>query len=254
MNRSRTEDIAQAFSGALEYDRHARVQHDVARGLARRIAGLPLPSASRILEIGCGTGFLAEALLQAGLTGDWTITDLSPAMIERARMRLGQSLRYAILDGERGTPDGGPYDLICTNMATQWFADEPRALDRWRQWLAPGGHIMVATLGPGTFAEWRAAHRAEGLEPGTPTFTPVAALDALGPAEPVIVERYSQRYADARAFLSGLRAIGADTARPDHRPLSPAMMRRVMRRFEAQGAVASYEVMTCHLTRATGSA
>jgi malonyl-CoA O-methyltransferase len=175
-------------------------------------------------------------------------------MLDRARARIGEGPTFAVLDAEHGAPEGGPFDLICSSFATQWFADEAAALARWREWLAPGGSIMVATLGPGTFAEWRAAHEAEGLTPGTPAFTAPAALEALGPVEPPTVEAIVEPHADARAFLRALRAIGAQTAAPGHRPLSSGALRRVMRRFEAGGARATYEVVTCHLTRANGGA
>jgi malonyl-CoA O-methyltransferase len=252
------ESVARAFAGAQDYDHHAQVQRELAQKLARRIAALPLPAEPRLLEIGCGTGFLTQALRDEGLTGDWLVTDLAPAMLERAEARLqssaapdtGPHLTFAQLDGEHDTPPGGRFDLICASLATQWFANEPAALGRWRQWLAPGGQIMVATLGPGTFGEWRGAHETEGLVPGTLPFTTRAALEALGPAE-LIVEHHHERHADARAFLRALRCIGAGTAAPGHKPLSPSELRRVMRRFEGEGAAATYEVVTCRLERAT---
>jgi malonyl-CoA O-methyltransferase len=246
--------VAEAFSAAADYDRHARVQRLVAAELARRVAELPLASGPRLLEVGCGTGFLTEALRSEGVTGECLVTDLAAPMVELARARLkgpAPGLSFAVLDGEHGTPEGGPFDLICASLSTQWFAEEAAALARWRDRLKPAGHIMVATLGPATFAEWRAAHEAEGLSPGTPAFTALAALEALAPAEPLTVERYRERHADARSFLQALRAIGAQTASPGHRPLDAGSLRRVMRRFEAAGAIASYEVVTCHLTRAT---
>lgn len=255
------EVVARAFAGARAYDDHAQVQREVAQKLARRIAALPLPAEPRVLEIGCGTGFLTRALRDEGLTGDWLVTDLAPAMLERAEARLQSPpglasrprLTFAQLDGEHDTPPGAPFDLICASLATQWFADESTALDRWRHWLAPGGQIVVATLGPGTFAQWRGANEAEGLVAGTLPFTTPAALEALGPAE-LIVEHHHERHADARAFLRAVRSIGAGTAAPGHTPLSPSALRRVMRRFEAEGAIATYEVVTCRLERATDPA
>jgi malonyl-CoA O-methyltransferase len=254
------EAVSRAFAGAQDYDDHARVQREVAKTLAHRIAALPLPAEPRVLEIGCGTGFLTQALREEGLAGDWLVTDLAPAMLERAQARLLSPLPYsaprvtfAQLDGEHDRPPGGSFDLICASLATQWFADEAVALDRWRQWLAPGGQIMAATLGPGTFAQWREAHAVEGLAPGTLPFTKPAALEALGPAE-LIVEQHHERHPDARAFLRAVRGIGAGTAAPGHKPLPPSALRRVMRRFEEQGAVATYEVVTCRLERATAPA
>lgn len=244
--------IASAFAQARDYDRQARVQRAVAEALADRIAALPLPPAPRVLELGCGTGFLTQALIARGIGGVWQVTDLAPAMVERCKARVGETpqRRFATLDGEYGTPAGGPFDLVCSSLALQWFDDGPAALARMAGWLAPGGHCLVTTLGAGTFPEWRAAHAAEGLEPGTPAFPPASAFAAL-PGLSLSVAHHAEQHADARGFLHALKDIGAGTARGGHRPLPPAALRRVMRRFEQAGAVATYEVVTCHLRRAT---
>jgi malonyl-CoA O-methyltransferase len=243
--------IARAFAQAPDYERHARIQREVAQGLAARIAALDLGDRPRVLEIGCGTGFLTSALLQQGIGGTWTVTDIAAPMVERCRANIGDapSRRFAVLDGEHGTPDDGPFDLICSSLALQWFADAPAALARIAGWLAPGGHCIVTTLGPGSFREWRAAHEAEGLVPGTPRFLPAEAFASLAPAG-LWTEERRESHADARAFLRALKAIGAGTAQAGHRPLSPRELRRVMARFEGMGSAVTYEVVTCHLHRA----
>lgn len=245
------ERIARAFAGARDYDRHARVQREVAQALAARIAALDLPPRPRVLEIGCGTGFLTQALLDSGLQGEWLVTDIAPDMVARCRRRVGEApgLRFAVLDGEKDRPGGGPFDLICSSLALQWFEDAPAALARMAQWLVPGGHAIVTTLGPGSFAEWRAAHAAQGLRAGTPSFAPVQAFAALQPAK-LVVEDRRERHADAFAFLHAVKAIGAGTADPAHRPLTPAELRRVMAAFARSGCEVTYEVVTCHLHRA----
>ncbi|GGZ04501.1 methyltransferase domain-containing protein [Novosphingobium colocasiae] len=244
--------IASAFAHARDYDGQARVQRDVAEALADRIAALPLPPQPRVLEFGCGTGFLTQALIARGIGGRWQVTDLAPAMVERCKARVGEGpeRRFATLDGEYGAPADAPFDLVCSSLALQWFDDGPAALARMAGWLAPGGHCLVTTLGAGTFPEWRAAHAAEGLKAGTPTFPTIGAFAALSGVT-VTTALHAERHADARGFLHALKDIGAGTARGNHRPLPPAALRRVMRRFEAAGAIATYEVVTCHLQRAT---
>ncbi|WP_404482631.1 methyltransferase domain-containing protein [Novosphingobium sp. BL-52-GroH] len=251
---SQRDRIRRAFAAAPDYEGQARIQRDVADRLAARIAGLDLPATPRVLEIGCGTGFLTAALGKAGIGGDWLVTDIAAEMVERCRARLAamgdaRTLRFAVLDGEHGPAPDGPFDLVCSSLAVQWFDDAPAALARMAGWLAPGGHLVVTTLAPGSFAQWRAAHEAEGLAAGTPHFAPVEAFAALAP-EALDREDHLERHPDAHAFLHALKAIGAGTSHPGHRPLGPARLRRVMARFAQSGCEVTYEVVTCHLRRA----
>lgn len=234
--------VAAAFGRAADYDAHAAVQRLVAERLADRIVALPLPAAPRVLEIGCGTGFLGLGLVDRLADARWLMTDLAPGMVARARQRFGAraGIDFAVMDGE--APDvAGPFDLICSSLAFQWFADLPAAIARLRALLAPGGALVFATLAGGSFAEWRRAHGA--LPAGTHDYPTAGAFAALG--LDVTMETIPMAHSDAREFLRAVKGIGAGTPRPDHRPLTPGQLRAVMARFEADGAVASYAVATC---------
>lgn len=249
MHRQR---IRSAFGGAKDYDENTGLQQRVAVGLAARISEIDLPDQQRLLEIGCGTGYLTKAMADVGIKGRWLVTDLAPEMLKRCRKRLSgatqdRSLRYAVLDGEYGTPTGGPFDLICSSLAFQWFEDPISALSRMRGWLAPGGHIIFTSLGPKTFSEWRAAHDRHGLSAGTPIFRPVDHFQSLRPLS-LKVETLIERYCDSRTFLWSLKAIGAGVARPLHRPLSPSCLRKVMADLDREGCNITYEVVTCCLS------
>lgn len=252
MNATQRNRIRDAFASAQGYDRHARVQRAVARRLAKRIAALPLPRHPSILEIGCGTGFLTQALIREGVTGRWLITDIAPGMVERCHTRVGdgEGLRYSVFDGEYDDPgDEGPFDLVCSSLVMQWFDDPASALARMLGRLTPNGHCIFTTLAASSFSEWRRAHEGEGFVCGTPHFQTVAQLEAMhAPARcgPFDVAALSEQHTSASNFLHSLKAIGASTAAAGHRPLPPAALRRVMRRFEQQGASVTYEVVTGH--------
>lgn len=258
MTVAQRQRISRAFSAARDYDRHARVQRLVAEELAAYLARLDISSGARVLEIGCGTGFLTEAAAHAGVGGDWLVTDLSPEMVERCRARMGDRPRFqfATLDGEHGERPPGPrFDLICASLALQWFADLPGAVARLSTWLAPGGHLVFTTLASGTFGEWREAHRAAGVQCGLLPLPSVSTLEAMQPhlrAQPLSVTRHTDHPGSAREFLHGLKAIGANTAAPGHRPLPPRALRRVMCAFEDSGAHVTYEVVTCHYRAGEG--
>ena len=233
-------------AAAARYEDHAAIQRIAAERLAGDIALLPLPPHPRILEIGCGTGLLTQALARRLGPADWTVTDISPAMLAAAERgaALPGLARYRLLDGEH--PDGldGGYDLICSSLAVQWFSDLNAGLTRLAGLLAPGGHLAVATLAADTFDEWREAHRAAGLAAGTPPYPPVRAIrpamaDLMGG---VRGERLIQNHPDGLHFLRSLKGIGATKTAPGRPPLGAAGLRRVLAAFDEQGATVTYHL------------
>lgn len=248
--------VVSAFDGAEDYDRLAAIQQEVAKALAGRIASIALPQGARVLEVGCGTGFLADAVGPLANDIDWLMTDISPAMLERSRARLGQRSghRFALLDGEhpRFEPPEQPFDLICSSLAVQWLADLPAALGGLFALLRPGGHLLISTLAKGTFAEWQAAHAAVGQSAGTPAYPTPEELRLIrldGVAGRIEVEQFITAYASGRDFLRALRGIGAGTPRPGHRPLPPQAIRGVLKQFETAGARITWNVAFCCFQR-----
>lgn len=230
--------VAAAFGAAAEtYDAGAGLQREVARRLADRAAALPLPPRPRILEIGCGTGLLSQALRARLGPAQWVITDLSPAMLARCREALGDppDTVFQVMDGEHpetSSPDADlpDVDLIISSLAFQWFEDLDAALPRLAARLRPGGHLVFATLAVDTFQEWREAHAALGLACGVPHYPTPATLARRCRIEH---EHIARHHPDAAAFLAELKRIGAAVPAPGRPPLPPGALRRVLRRFDA---------------------
>ncbi len=251
IDRSYKRRVAEAFGQADHYDSAAEVQRQVAAELAERITRHASGAAPAILEIGCGTGFLTRALSDSIGPARWTVTDLAPEMVERARVATGVAGDYRVLDGEHPAVDGDArFDIICSSLAFQWFGNLAAALGRLQPLLKPGGVIAFSTMAAQSFSEWADAHRAEHLTPGTPLYPDAAALTAMVPqglAGLIDIVDYPQQHADARAFLLGLKAIGAGVSAAGHRPLSAPDLRRAMARFDAGARIATYRVAFCLL-------
>ena len=234
--------ITNAFHRAHDYDRHASVQRVVADRLAARILALDLPSGVRILEIGCGTGFLGASLVGYLPYGHYWMTDVATGMLDQARRRFAgaQNIDFAEMNGAEPTIPG-PFDLICSSLAMQWLPDLADAVQRLRGLLARDGRLAFTTLAAGSFAQWRAAY-GDGM-PGTPDYPSADSLRALG--LDVSVETIDHRYRNAHDFLAALKAIGAGTPQPGYRPLQLSLLRAIMKRFDAEGAEVRYVVATC---------
>lgn len=236
--------LAAAFGAAAAYDQHGAIQRAVARELASRIAALPLAHAPRALDVGCGTGFLGEALIPMLPDARWMMSDLAAPMLERARARLGEAARYHAMDGEFPDLDG-PFDLVASSLAFQWFGDLAAAVGRYRARLAPDGWLAFTTLAQGSFAQWRAAHG--DLPCGVPDYPAPGALAAMGLAVDIVDLPFTD---GGRAFLRHLHGIGARLPREGHRPLSPAQLKQVIARFDEAGGTATYRVAFCTLRKA----
>lgn len=154
-----TARIAARFDAADGYEQAARIQRIAAMELARRIScqhGREAPV--RILEIGCGTGLLTRELRRLFPHAHITATDIAPRMLERlaAQMPGDKRLSLHVMDGE--TPDlPGPFDLICSSLAMQWFHNRRAALLSLATLLLPGDRWL--------WPRWRPEALPDGGQP-----------------------------------------------------------------------------------------
>ena len=101
----------------------------------------------RVLDIAAGTGLAAEAVLRVvGPTGHVTAADLSPAMIEKARERLGQArnVSVAVADGQALSFSDSSFDAVVCSLGLMFFPDPLRGLAEFRRVLVPGGRAAVS--------------------------------------------------------------------------------------------------------------
>jgi len=101
----------------------------------------------RVLDIATGTGLSAEAALAAvGPTGHVTASDVSPAMADRARERLGNvpNASVSVEDGQALSFSDGSFDAVLCNLGLMFFSDPVRGLSEFRRVLRPGRRAAVS--------------------------------------------------------------------------------------------------------------
>jgi 2-polyprenyl-3-methyl-5-hydroxy-6-metoxy-1,4-benzoquinol methylase len=130
-------------------------------------AGLPATPA-RVLDVGSGTGVLTLELARAGhdvvgIEPDVTSIALARRSVAQAGAGPGR-LTYHQAEVESWDPDGADFDVVVTTRALHHVADPAVALARMRDWLAPGGRLVVVDFLHDLFdrraAQWMAQARA----------------------------------------------------------------------------------------------
>lgn len=98
-----------------------------------------------VLEIGGGSGAMAEVVLQEHPDAHLTLTDLDPRMIAEATGRLARFVPRAQLELADVTklpfPDDS-FDVVLSFIMLHHVGDWPAALAEVRRVLKPGGHFL----------------------------------------------------------------------------------------------------------------
>jgi ubiquinone/menaquinone biosynthesis C-methylase UbiE len=138
-------DLQFRDTAAAGYDR--AVGHMTRQLLPSLLRAARLAPGQRVLDIATGTGIAAEAAAAAvGSSGSVVATDISPAMVERARERLGaaRNLAFAVEDGQGLTFPAGSFDAVLCNMGLMYFPDPARGLAEFHRVLRHGGRAAVS--------------------------------------------------------------------------------------------------------------
>jgi ubiquinone/menaquinone biosynthesis C-methylase UbiE len=140
-----TEELSYKTQAAAGYDgAFAEVTTHFAPYLVR---AAHITTGMRILDIAAGTGLVAEAALNViGPAGRVIAADLSPAMAEKARVRLGQARNasVAVEDGQALSFVDGSFDAVVCSLGLMFFPNPQRGLAEFHRVLRAGGCAAVS--------------------------------------------------------------------------------------------------------------
>jgi trans-aconitate 2-methyltransferase len=141
------------------YDRISTPQQDWATRVLTRLA---LDGGETLVDLGCGTGRVTEALAARVPRGRVIAVDVSPAMIAVARDRLRDVPRIALVRADLAAlPFDGVADLAFSTATFHWVLDQPRLFREIFRALKPGGRLEAQCGGGPNVLRLR--RRAEAL-------------------------------------------------------------------------------------------
>jgi ubiquinone/menaquinone biosynthesis C-methylase UbiE len=130
------------------YDERFAIVHDerAARQALREVESLlgrPLRAGERVLDAGCGTGYLAAGLRRARPDVTVVGSDLSAGMVTSAR----EAGAWPLVQGDATRLPFGDaaFDLVVCRGVLHHLPDVPAALREWRRVLAPDGAVVVCS-------------------------------------------------------------------------------------------------------------
>ncbi len=127
---------------AAQYDGKFGFVSEFGKGVVELLHPEP---GEKILDLGCGTGDLADEIAKAG--ADVTGLDASPEMIERARKKY-PGIRFHLARAENFSFDE-PFDAVFSNAALHWMRSPEPVLDSIWNALRVGGRFVAEFGGRG---------------------------------------------------------------------------------------------------------
>jgi ubiquinone/menaquinone biosynthesis C-methylase UbiE len=130
------------------FDRIAASIEDLHASVADTLAARP---GERALDLGCGTGRVAELMAPSGATV--VGIDLAPGLIETAKARAaerGLEIEYRVGDCEQLEDGDATYDAVGSSVGIMFAPDHAAAASELARVTKPGGRIALANWTPGT--------------------------------------------------------------------------------------------------------
>ncbi len=138
---------------ARTYDQTSEPQQAWAVDVLSRLEGIA-PDAT-VIDVGCGTGRVTEALPAVVPNGRVLAIDASADMVALARSRLGDSAEVwceDVLELDLAEP----VDAVVSTATLHWVSDHDRLFSRLARALRPGGVLEIQCGGEGNIDGVRA--------------------------------------------------------------------------------------------------
>lgn len=222
------EDIAHDKHAIAKSFGNAAASYDGAAGLQQRVGNVLLgfvresmqgESAPRVLDLGCGTGYVVSQL--ASECGMMFALDIAEGMLCVAKSGMLESgkttskIHYICADAEAIPLMENSVDLVVSNFAIQWCPDKQVLFQEIARVLVPGGRFVFSMPGADTLHELKASwEEADSAHSHVNQFCKMDELAADVLCSPLQVEVLQSqveimRYHKLQELTHELKALGA---------------------------------------------
>jgi len=122
-------------------------------GAQRLVLSIPPGDYRDVLDVGCGTGFATQAVIDRFHPDRVTGIDPAAGMLEQFRAKIGAIEGVEITlhqaDVEHMPVPEGAFDLVICSMAYHWFPHKWEAAKAMARALKPGGVVAILMSGRG---------------------------------------------------------------------------------------------------------
>ena len=135
---------------ASDYDDAVRFNIE---GAQRLVLSIPPGAYENVLDVGCGTGWATQAVIDRFAPERITAIDPAEGMLEQFRAKFAEraDIDVTILNADVETmpvPEGA-FDLVICSMAYHWFPHKWEAAKQMARALKPGGVVAILMSGRG---------------------------------------------------------------------------------------------------------
>ena len=204
--------VAKGFSRAAgQYRSAAVMQAQVANDLLAEHASA---SAGLLLDLGCASGVMTQALQHSYPSAQQLGLDLSLGMLQVAQQQQQATCQWLCGDAEQLPLRAGCLNTVFSSFALQWCERVEAVASELARVAAPNGDLLLAIPVAGTLRELRAAWAEVDTDSHINRFASAArwrsALELAGfSVDQLETREYLESHASVAALMRSIKAVGA---------------------------------------------